>query len=221
MRKIIIKTNKEAQVPVDALYVLRKAAFQQWKDAKLFTSATDVPLVQFSRYLSDKLIFVAQDADTGELLAMRTLTLNKKKGCAVESNLSVAPQAKRQGIGTQLLEAEVEWLVKARYRYTTCTTATSATWSVKWHLKNGYYIVGYSRNDRDNYASYQFRKQLVCDLRHHPSDLLWTRPLAPITALLCYLASYTVAQLVHHRNGELNWIGRLGKKLKDDVRGMM
>ena len=217
MRKIIIKTNKEACVPVEALYELRKSAFQQWKDADLFTSAVDVPLVQFSRYLSDKLIFVAQDADTGELLAMRTLTLNKK-GCAAESNLSVAPQAKRQGIGTQLLETEVEWLVKAGYRYTICSTATTATWSVKWHLKNGYYIVGYSHNERDNYASYKFRKQLFCDLHHHPSDLLWTRPLAPITARLCYWVSYTVAHLVHHRNGQLNWIGRLGKKLKD-VRG--
>ena len=206
---IIIKRSLDTEVPVEELYELRKAAFQQWKDAGLCTDGTLVPIEQFERYLKDKTLFVAIDDATGELLAMRTLTLNSKKGHAAESNLSVAPHAKRQGIATRLIEEEVQWLRDKGYRYTTCSTAIPATWSVRWHLKNGYYIVGYSRSERHNYASYVFRKQLAVDLRHHPTDLLWTKPLAPITAKVRYWATYIATCICKDKAGRLNWIGRM------------
>ena len=209
-RKIIIRTNKEAQVPVEALYELRQAAFGQWTDEGLDASEVYGPVERFRRYLNDKLVFVAQDAETGELLAMRTLTMNKKKGCAAESNLSVSPKAKRQGIATQLFAAETQWLIGAGYRYVTCSTATTATWSVQWHLKNGYYIVGYSRSEGKNYASYVFRKPIA------PS-LLWSRPLAPLTAKLLYCLSWLATNICKSKSGKLNWIGRMAK----DVRRLM
>ena len=215
MRKVIIKTNKEAGVPAERLYELRKCAFQQWKDAGLTIEGVQVPIEQFKRYLTDKTLFVAQDAATGELLAMRTLTLNSKKGHAAESNLSVAPHAKRQGIATRLIEEEVQWLRDKGYRYTTCSTAIPATWSVQWHLKNGYYIVGYSRSEKRNYASYVFRKQIAIDVRHHPTDLLWTRPIAPVTAKIRYCLTWLATMICKDNSGRLNAIGRIAK----DVRG--
>ena len=215
-RKIVIKTNKEAEASVEELYELRKAAFLQWEEKGLI-SGTIVPLEQFRRYIKDKTVFVAQDEATGELLAMRTLTLNRQKGCAAETNLSVAPKAKRQGIGTRLIEAEVEWLKERGYRYTTCSTAIPATWSVQWHLKNGYHIVGYSRSERNNYASYIFRKQIAIDVRHHPTDLLWTRPIAPVTAKVRYCLSWLATNICKSKSGKLNAIGRIAK----DVRSKM
>ena len=209
-RKIIIKTNKEAQVPVEALYELRQAAFGQWTDEGLDASEVYGPVERFRRYLNDKLVFVAQDAETGELLAMRTLTMNSQKGYAAESNLSVSPKAKRQGIATQLFAAETQWLIGAGYRYVTCSTATTASWSVQWHLRNGYYIVGYSRSEGKNYASYKFRKPIA------PS-LLWSRPLAPITAKLLYCLSWLATNICKSKSGKLNWIGRMAK----DVRRLM
>ena len=210
-RNIAIKTNKEAEVSVEELYELRKDAFGQWSEQGV-RSGVIVPMEQFRRYIQDKTVFVAQDEATGELLAMRSLTLNKRKGCAAEANLSVASKAKRQGIGTRLIEAEVQWLLKEGYRYTTCSTAIPATWSVKWHLKNGYHIVGYSRSERNNYASYIFRKQIATDVRHHPTDLLWTRPVAPITAKLRYWATYIATCICKDKAGRLNRIGRMTKR---------
>ena len=148
---------------------------------------------------------------------MRTLTMNSQKGYAAESNLSVSPNAKRQGIGTQLFAAETQWLIGAGYKYVTCSTATTAPWSVQWHLKNGYYIVGYSRSERNNYASYIFRKQIATDVRHHPTDLLWTRPLAPLTAKLLYCLSWLATNICKSKSGKLNAIGRIAK----EVRGKM
>ena len=199
-------------MPAEELYKLRNAAFQQWKDKNLDTWEADVPIEEFKDLLRKSLVFVAQDAATGELLAMRTLILNKKKQCALEGNFSVSPNAKRQGVGSKLFEVEQRHLRERGYRYVTCSTAIPATWSVRWHLKNGYYIVGYSRSERHNYASYVFRKQIATDVRHHPTDLLWTKPIAPITAKLRYWATYVATSICKDKAGRLNWIGRMAKR---------
>ena len=89
-------------------------------------------------------------------------------------------------------------------------TGIPATWSVKWHLKNGYYIVGYSRSEKNNYASYIFRNPIA------PS-LLWSRPLEPITAKLLYCLSWLATNICKSKSGKLNWIGRMAK----DVRRLM
>ena len=206
-RKIIIKTNKEAQVPVEALNDLRRAAFEQWeKEGLYFSMSSDE---HFGQYLRDKVVFVAQDEVTGELLGVHTLKLNKRKGRANGANLAVSPKAQHEGIASRMLEAEAQRLRKAGYRYMVGNTAIPATWSVQWHLKNGYYIVGYSRSEKQNYASYVFRKQIAIDLRHHPTDLLWTKPLAPITAKVRYWATWMATMVCKDNSGKLNWIGRM------------
>ena len=208
-RKIEVKTNNEAEAPVEELYQLCKAAFKQWTDAGLYTVVAHTPIEQFRRYIIDKVVFIAQDEATGELLGMHTLKLNKRKGRANGANLAVSPKAQHERIASRMLEAEAQRLRKAGYRYIVENTAIPATWSVQWHLKNGYYIVGYSRSERNNYASYIFRKQIAIDVRHHPADLLWTRPLAPITAKLRYWATYIATSICKDKAGRLNWIGRM------------
>ena len=208
-RNIIVKTNKEAGVPAEKLYELRKAAFQQWKDAGLTIDGILVPIEQFKRYLTDKTLFVAQDTATGELLGMHTLRLNKRIGRVDGANLAVCPKAKREGIASRMLEEEALRLRNAGYRYMMGTTGIPATWSVLWHLKNGYRIVGYSRSERHNYASYVFRKQLAVDVRHHPTDLLWMRPLAPITARLIYCLTWLATKICKDKAGRLNLVGRM------------
>jgi len=203
--RIVIKINEEAGVPAKKLYELRKCAFQQWKDAGLTIDGVQVPIEQFERYLKDKTLFVAQDAATGELLGMHTLRLNKRIGRIDGANLAVCPKAKREGIASRMLEEEALRLRNAGYRYMMGTTGIPATWSVRWHLKNGYRIVGYSRSERHNYASYVFRKQLAVDVRHHPADLLWTKPLAPITAKLRYWATYIATCICKDKAGRLRW----------------
>ena len=217
-RKIIIKTNKEAEVSVEELYKLEQAAFQQWTDAGLYTPVSNTSVERLQQYIADKAVFVAQDEATGELLGMHTLKLNKRKGRANGANLAVSPKAQHEGIASRMLEAEAQRLRKAGYRYMVGNTGIPATWSVKWHLKNGYHIVGYSRSERNNYASYIFRKQIATDVRHHPTDLLWTRPLAPITAKLRYCLTWMATMICKDNSGRLNAIGRIAKKLKASIR---
>ena len=217
-KDIVIKTNKEAGVPVEELYELRIAAFRHWDEEGLQMSIENIPLVQFKRYLKDKAIFVAQEAATGELQGLHTLRLNKLKGRADGANLAVDPKAQREGIASYMIEAEAQRLRKAGYRYIVENTAIPATWSVRWHLKNGYYIVGYSRSERHNYASYVFRKQIALDVRHHPTDLLWTKPIAPVTAKIRYRLTWMATMICKDNSGKLNAIGRIAKKLKASIR---
>ena len=216
-RKIIIKTYKETEVSAEELYELEQAAFQQWSDTGLYTPISNTSLEQLQRYIADKAVFVAQDEATGELLGMHTLKLNKRKGRANGANLAVSPKAQHEGIASRMLEAEAQRLRKAGYRYMVGNTGIPAIWSVKWHLKNGYHIVGYSRSERNNYASYIFRKQIVIDVRHHTTDLLWIKPIAPVTAKVRYCLSWLATNICKSRSGKLNAIGRIAK----DVRSKM
>ena len=213
-RKIVIKTYKEAEVSVEEFYELEQAAFQQWTDAGLYTPISNTSVERLQRYIADKAVFVAQDEATGELLGMHTLKLNKRKGKANGANLAVSPKAQHEGIASRMLQAEAQRLRKAGYRYMVGNTGIPAIWSVKWHLKNGYYIVGYSRSERNNYASYIFRKQIATDMRHHPTDLLWTRPIAPITAKIRYCLTWMATMVCKDKAGKLNWLGRRAKRCK-------
>ena len=216
-RNIVIKTNKEAEVSVEELYKLEQAAFQQWTDAGLYTPVSNTSVERLQRYIADKAVFIAQDEATGELLGMHTLKLNKRKGRANGANLAVSPKAQHEGIASRMLEAEAQRLRKAGYRYMVGNTAIPATWSVQWHLKNGYHIVGYSRSERNNYASYVFRKQIATDVRHHPTDLLWTRPIAPITAKLRYCLTWLATNICKSKSGKLNAIGRIAKDVRSKI----
>ena len=232
-RNFVIKTNKVAEVSAEELYKLEQAAFQQWTDKGLYTPIEHTSVEQLQRYIADKVVFVAQDEvvfvaqdeavfvaqdeATGELLGMHTLRLNKRKGRADGANLAVSPKVQHEGIASRMLQAEAQRLRKAGYRYIVESTAILATWSVQWHLKNGYRIVGYSRSERNNYASYIFRKQIATDVRHHPTDLLWTRPIAPLTAKLLYCLSWLATNICKSKSGKLNAIGRIAK----DVRSKM
>ena len=216
-RNIVIKTSKETEVSVEELYELEQIAFQQWTDAGLYTPISNTSLERLQLYIADKAVFVALDEATGELLGMHTLRLNKLKGRANGANLAISPKAQHEGIASRMLQAEVLRLRKAGYRYIVENTAIPAIWSVQWHLKNGYYIVGYSRSERNNYASYIFRKQIATDVRHHPTDLLWTRPIAPVTAKIRYCLTWLATNICKSKSGKLNWIGRMAK----DVRRLM
>ena len=207
-RKIIIKTNKEAQVPVEALYSLFQESFRQWSDNGIDSPFLHKTLEEFDRVIERSAVFVALDADNGELLGMHCFTKYRSR-YVFDYFLAVAPQMQGQGVATQLLQEEVAYLQQRGYRYMKCTTSAGAPWSVQWHLKNGYYIVGYSRSEKNNYASYIFRKPIA------PS-LLWSRPLAPLTAKLLYCLSWLATNICKSKSGKLNWIGRMAKRWKRD-----
>ena len=202
---IVLSTQKKAGIPDEAIYHFAMQSFQQWKDNGLEASFLNYSLEQFKKAIQHAIVFIATDAETGELLGTHSFTKNRKKKYVFGNWLAVSPKAKHSGIATQMLEYEVERIRKAGYNYTIEKTAVPAIWSVKWHLKNGYRIIGYKRSPSNNYYNYVFRKQLT------PS-LLWSSPLAPITARTHFIISYAITRLCKTSTGEFTWLGRIAKK---------
>ena len=212
---ITITTRRKHPVSDEVLYALAQQSFRQWIDADIQATWLQRPLEDFSRMLQRAVVFMAIDEERDEVVGMMCLYYYKKRHYAYDFYLATAENVKQQGVATMILQHVKERLTARGYHYIYDTTSPQATWSVRWHLKNGYRIKGYSMGRAPYSGSYQFRLQLAPFSWRHPSTWLWNKPLAPITARLCYWVSYSVAHLVHHRNGQLNWIGRLGKRLKE------
>ena len=187
MNNIVITTRKEAAVTDEQLYALFNSAYDQWRDNSLDSPFLHKSFKGFQESIGRAMVTVAIDTATGEPVGMHCITFYRKKRYAFDFFLSVAPEYKRKGIATRLMEFEKEILRQYSYRYLTCTTSADAPWSVSWHRKMGYLITGYHLSPVASAPTYSYRMQLLCDPLHHPTDLFWTRSLAPVTAR-CSLA---------------------------------
>lgn len=202
MGNIKISTREEAGVSVEAVYSLFREAFRQWTDHGLNARSLLLTLEEFNTIAHNGIVLVAVDTETCELLGTRILLPRKKY--IYECLLSVSPKVKHRGIATRILQYEEKLVRKAGYDYLLCRTAVNAFWSVNWHRKMGYRIIGYKRSPGRNYATYVYRKQLT------PS-LFWSGPLAPVTAYLHFLMSYTITRLCKTSTGEFSSFGQVAR----------
>lgn len=206
MKEIVIKNRKETDVTDEAMYALLKESYQRWKDSGLETPGLHKSLEEFCISAQRANIFVAMDIETGELLGMHWFRVNRKGKWVYGYYLAVALSAQQEGIASRMLAYEEERICQAGYRYLKGSTPTMADWSVRWHLKNGYRIVGYYRVPNDNFTNYVFRKQLT------PS-ILWGPTLGPLTARMSFAASWLVNHLLKHSDGRDNLLGRFARRM--------
>ena len=209
-RNIIIIRFDETDISTEDVHHLVDEAWQRWYDAGLDSVWFHLTEEQFARTVNNRVVYVAIDCQTGELLGCHMLKPDRKRCCVSGSFLAVAPKAQGRGIATHLLETEAAIAVNAGYTHMQESTATTATWSIRWHLRNGYRIIGYQRRPQDNHPLYVFRKQLVPPSIHHLRYSLYS------SALFCrlrFIASYIVTRLTKGSSGNLNLIGRIGKRI--------
>ena len=209
-RNIIIIRFDETDISTEDVHHLVDEAWQRWYDAGLDSVWFHLTEEQFARTVNGRMVYVAVDGQTGELLGCHMLKPDRKRRRVSGSFLAVAPKAQGRGIASRLLEAEAAIAVKNGYTHMQGATATTATWSIRWHLRNGYRIIGYQRRPQDNHPLYVFRKQLVPPSIHHLRYSLYS------SALFCrlrFIASYIVTRLTKGSSGNLNLIGRIGKRI--------
>ena len=206
MRKIDIKNRKDTNVTDEALYELFNESFKRWAQQGLEAPWLNVSFEKFCKQLNTSTVFIAVDANTDELLGLHCFRGNKKHRWAYDFYLAVKPKAQGQGISSRMLAYEAEVIKKAGYLYLKDSTATTAEWSVRWHLKNGYRIVGYYRVPNHNFTNYVFRKQLA------PS-ILWGPTLGPLTARMSFAASWLVNHLLKHSDGRDNLLGSVARRI--------
>jgi hypothetical protein len=119
-----------------------------------------------------------------------------------------------------MLAYEAECIRQAGYRYLKGATGTTAEWSVCWHLRNGYRIIGYYHSPNDNFANYVFRKQLIPISLSSPADIVFIlrHPVYALHSsstfcLLRFVLSYVITRLTKDSQGRDNLLGHVARKL--------
>jgi GNAT superfamily N-acetyltransferase len=199
------------------LFQLYKDSYQQWQENGLESSWHNFTIEDFgriSRLVNSSSVFVALDAETGELLGAHTLRANKRTKVVSGSALAVASKAKHKGVATGLLLFEEERARKAGYYCICGATAIGAEWSVRWHLKNGYLIIGYKHSKNDNHPSYVFRKQLLPVSLKKPLYSLYS---FSFFCRFCYFVSKALTYISKDSNGHFTRIGRVIKGIKEII----
>ena len=220
MRDIIIKNRKKADVTDEALYSLSLESYRMWQEQGLEAPWMHRSLSEFQRIIHGVTVFVALDAETGELLGMHCFRSYRLQGWCYGFLLAVAASSRHEGVASRMLDYEAEYIRKKGYHYIKEVTATTADWSIRWHLKNSFRIIGYNRSPNNNFANYVFRKQLIPISFSSPSGIAFVLR-HPVYALhsstafcrLRFLLSYAVNRLVKHADGRDNLLGRLGRKM--------
>lgn len=160
---IIIKKREEANVSYEQIVDLMHASFEERLQQGLNFTCSSMTVEEYKNRNSDAIIYVAIDDEHNLMGAAVVHVKRDKKNILYGYNeyACVSPKAKRCGIGSMLLEARESACKRAGCDYMVSDTAVGAVSSVKYHLKNGYKIVGLRSFASTNYYSYLFRKQLT------------------------------------------------------------
>ena len=217
----MIKSLNVSGFSDEALYALNNEAYKMWRDQGLDAPWMHRSLTEFQRIIHSVTMFVAQDAETGELLGMHGFKVYRRQGWCYGFLLAVASSARREGIASRMFAFEAEHIRQSGFRYIKEVTATTAEWSILWHLRNGFRIIGYYHSPNNNFANYVFRKQLI------PISLSSTAGVAfilrhPVYALhssaafcrLRFFLAYTITRLTKDSNGHDNLIGRVVRNVR-------
>lgn len=180
-------------------------AFNQWKELGIGTSLLTLTIEQFKERTADSVIFVALD-ENGELQGTTTCSILKKRNgsyFAFNKYTAVSNQYKNKGVGSLLLNFEKEYARSYDCEYILSDTSVLAPWSIRWHKKNGFRIIGYCSYKNNNYYSYIFRNQLL-------SPSVWNNFLY---VKIVFLLSFFKTKLIKRANGELTKLGDFILKL--------
>lgn len=201
---LVIKERESAGVSYQQVVDLLHESFRERLDAGLHYSASSLTVESLIERTKHGYIYVAF-SDEGVMVGVSVLNIkyhrNTKFGyfeyCAVKDGY------KHCGIGTALLNYRKEVAISEGCEYILSDTSIKAESAIKYHLRNGFEIVGYESFRSTNYWSYVFRMQLL-----HPS--VWDYG---IYRKISYCLSFVFIRLTRTIDGRDTFAGKVYKKL--------
>lgn len=203
---VIIKKREEANISYEQIVDLMHASFEERLQQGLNFQCSSMTVDEFKKNTESSTILVAIDSDSGMFLGFDVVTIKENRKYvkyAVIQDLSISPKVKRCGVGSLLLKEGLRLVNTAGCKYIMSTTAVDAESSVKFHLKQGYKIIGLDSFPTTNYYSYIFRLYL------QPS--IWQN------FLFCrmkYVVSYLKTHLTKKKNGSFTLFGSVLRKCR-------
>lgn len=205
-KDLIICRIKDSPFSYDDLMQLIYASVQERLDQGLNFIVASMSADDYREKTKDSIVIVAyRDND---LLGTACSTIKKDKhgkNFSYEEMIYVSPECKRGGLGSKMQLKRIEVAKENGCPYTISDTAEGATSSVRWHLKNGYKLVGLRSYEKTNYYSKIFRWQI----EPHP---LWNN------SLFCkvhYWFSSIKCRMCYHEDGSYKGPLKLYVKLRN------
>lgn len=161
---MVICRIEDSPFSYDELMNLIYSSVEERVEQNLIFNVSKMSASDFRNKNKDGIILVA--FNNNELIGtscIHILTDNKGKNFAYHEHVFVNPKSKRSGVASKLMEKHVETAYSNGCLYIISDTAVKAKSSVRWHLKNGFRIIGLYSFKSTNYYSYIFRRQLVDD----------------------------------------------------------
>ena len=161
---IEIRQLADTSYTYEQLVDLMHDSFQERKDQGLLFTSCTMDVETFKRKYSDGVIIVGSNKDDGELLAFYTFHLRSKGHNQIKygylEQLAVSPKAKRTGIGTKMLDANLAIAQKMGASSMLSDTACKAERSVRWHYKNKFLLYELESYRSTDYWSKVFKLYL-------------------------------------------------------------
>ncbi len=178
------------------------SSFSQWKEMGIYSSLLKLTPESFSEKTVNDVVLIAIDKTNNTLCGTTSFTvLQDKQGhkYAYNKYSAVSNLTKKNGIGSKLIEYEKQLAIDDNCCYIISDTSTLAKWSKKWHLKNGFKVIGLKSFSNNDYYSYIFRLQLQ-------KSFLWA------SGIYCYLRFCTSSiktKIMYRSDGKLTNFGNL------------
>ena len=203
---IEILEREKANVSYAQVVELMHEAFQERLEQGLNYSCSSMDVTQFMEKTKNGCVYVAIDKDTGILAGTTPINFHqgKKRPYGYMEFVAISNDYKRFGIASRLVRTITDRGKAEGCDYILSDTSVNAGSAVKFHLKNGFKIIGLESYRSTNYWSYVFRMQL------EPS-LLWNNPLF---LKLHYWFSYIFIKTTRDIYGNDTAIGKFYKRVK-------
>ena len=104
-----------AVVTDEALYAVNEESHGMWSEQGMDAPWMHLSFPEFQQAIRGVVMFVALDAETGELLGMHSFRTRRKQGWCYGYRLAVASSAQREGIASRMLAYEAECIRQAGY----------------------------------------------------------------------------------------------------------
>lgn len=204
---IVIRPLEKSDYSYKDVVSLLHDSFQERLEQGLRYTCSSITEEQYREKTKKGIVLVASDEQSEELVGTMVLNFldNKSERCGYTEYLAIRNDVKATGIGSLLFKNIENLAIERGCPYLLSDTSVLATSAVKWHLRNGFKIVGLESYRSTNYWSYVFRKQLV------PSKK-WDNDLY---CRLRYYLSWIFIRLTRDIYGNDTIIGRLYKSIKN------
>lgn len=197
--------EKDDTVSYDSLLSVIHKSFEERLKQGLYYTCSSYTKEDLINRTKDGKLLIAIDEETNNILGVSGYTIKRKRKIKYGyfAFIGIDENAKKTGVGSLLFQEVLKYNILSGSEYIESNTAKQAESAVKFHLKNGFRIVGLNSFMTTNYYSYVFRYQIK-----KPS--IWNN------ARICklsYIISYCITKTLK-KETDYTLLGKIGKKIQ-------